>query len=120
MDQQRYAELAEDLRRLARLGRRVRGDADVQRPAPVYRAGERAHRLLQRRLRIEAVRVEDVDVVEPHPCEALLEAREQVLPRPPLAVRPGPHVVAGLRRDHQLVAVRPQVVAHQEAEVLLR
>ena len=30
---------------------------------------ERAHRLLERRVRVEAVRVEDVDVVEAHPRE---------------------------------------------------
>ena len=36
-------------------------------PCPGARRVERAHRLLERRLGIEAVRVEDVDVVEAHP-----------------------------------------------------
>ena len=88
-------------------------------PCPADGGVERAHRLLERRLGIEAVRVEDVDVVEPHPRERLVERCEQVLARAPLAVRPGPHVVAGLRRDHELVAVRAQVVAQHAAERLL-
>ena len=91
--------------------RRVGRDAGVERLALADGAVERTQRLLQRRLRIRPVRVEDVDVVEPHPREALVEAREQVLARAPLAVGAGPHVVAGLRRDDQLVPVGPEVVA---------
>ena len=67
---------------------------------------ERAHRLLEWRLRVKAVRVEEVDVVEAHSGKALVEAREQVLARAPVAVRAGPHVVAGFGPDHELVAVR--------------
>ena len=110
----------EDRGGLARLLGRVGRDADVQRLALADGAVERAHRLLERRRRVEPVRVEDVDVVEPEPREALVEAREQVLARAPVAVRARPHVVAGLRRDDQLVAVGPEVVAQQPAEVLLR
>ena len=99
--------------------RRVGRDADVERLARAHRRVERAHRLLERRVGIEPVRVEDVDVVEPHPREALIEAREQVLPRAPLAVRPRPHVVARLRRDDELVAERPQVAREERAERLL-
>ncbi len=51
-----------------------------------------------------------LDVLEPHPLQRLVERRQQVLARAPLAVRPGPHVVAGLGRDHELVAVRPEVL----------
>ncbi len=98
---------------------RVRRDAGVERLALAHGGVEGAHRLLERRVRVEAVRVEDVDVVEPHPLQALIEAREQVLARAELAVRAGPHVVARLRRDHELVAVRPQILLHQAAEGLL-
>ena len=106
VDQERRAERVEDLVRLARLLGRVRRDADVERLPLPHGGVERAHRLLERRLGVEAVRVEDVDVVEAHPREALVEACEQVLARSPLAVRAGPHVVAGLRRDDDLVAIR--------------
>ena len=112
--------LAHDRRRLARLLGRVGGDARVERLALPHGRVERAHRLLERRLGVEAVRVEDVDVLEPHPLQRLVEAREHVLARAPLAVRAGPHVVAGLRRDHELVAVGPEVLAEEAAEVGLR
>ena len=117
VDQQRGAELAQDPDRLARALARVGGDPGVQRLALAHRGVERAERLLQRRVRVEPVRVEDVDVVEPHPRQALVERGEQVLARAPLAVRPGPHVVAGLGRDHELVAVGAEVLAHVAAEV---
>ena len=119
MDEERRAEPAQDRRRLLRLRRRVRRDAGVERLALAYGGVERAHRLLERRLRIEAVRVEDVDVVETHPPEALIEAREQVLAGAVVAVGAGPHVVAGFRRDHELVAVRTEILFHEPAEVLL-
>ena len=73
-------------------------------PGPYGEWGSRKYLLASldqslRRLGVEAVRVEDVDVVEPHPRQALVEAREHVLARAPLAVGAGPHVVAGLGRD---------------------
>ena len=49
---------------------RVGGDPRVERLALTDGGVERAHRLLERRLGVEAVRVEDVDVVEPHPLRA--------------------------------------------------
>ena len=51
--------------------------------------------------------------------EALVEARQQVLARPAVAVRARPHVVAGLGRDDQLVAVRAQVLGEDPPEVRL-
>jgi hypothetical protein len=97
----------------------VRRDSGIERFALPHRGVERAHRLLERRLGVEAVGIEDVDVVEPHPGEALVEACEQVLPRAPDSIRARPHVVARLRRDHELVAVRIQVLLQQHSEVLL-
>ena len=61
--------------------------------------------------------VEDVHVVQAHPLQGRIEAGQQILARAPVAVRPGPHVVAGLGRDHQLVTVGPQVRCHHGAEV---
>ena len=119
VDEERRPEVAQDGRRLARLLRRVGGDAGVERLPLAHGRVERAHRLLERRLRVEAMGVEDVDVVEPHSPQALVEAREQVLARAPFAVGAGPHVVAGLGRDDQLVAVGPEVLRQEPAEVLL-
>ena len=119
MDEEWRSQVAEDGDRLFRSPGRVGGDADVERFTLAHGGIERAHRLFQRGLGIEAVRIEDVDVLEAHPLQALVEARQQVLSRAPDAVRPRPHVVAGLRRDHQLVAAPGQVRAEDAAEVLL-
>ncbi len=45
-------------------------DARVQRTTGPHRRVQRAHRLLERGVRVEAVRVEDVDVVQAHPWPA--------------------------------------------------
>jgi hypothetical protein len=119
VDQQRRPELAQDAGGLARLGGGVGRDPDVERLALPHRGVQSAHRLLERRVGVEPVRVEDVDVLEPHALEALFEARQQVLPRAPLPVGPGPHVVASLRRDDQLVPVGPEVEREHAPEVLL-
>ncbi len=92
-------------------------NARVQRAARVDRGGERPHRLLDRCLRVWPVRVEDVDVVEAHPLEALVEGCQQVLARPPLAIWTRPHLVAGLGRNDELVTIRLQVRRVDEAEV---
>ena len=62
---------------------------------------------------------EDVNVVQPQPGQALIEAREEVLPGSPLTVRTRPHVVPGFRRDDQLIAIATQVAGKDAAEVLL-
>ena len=66
VDQHRRAELAHDRGGLARALGRVGRDARVERLALAHRAVERAERLAQRRVGVEAVRVEDVDVVQAH------------------------------------------------------
>ena len=93
--------------------------ADVERLAAPDNLRECAHRLLERHLGIHAVVVEDVDVVEVHAPEALVEARDQVLAAAPVTVGAGPHVVTGFRRDDELVAVGAEEVVHEAAEVPL-
>ena len=81
---------------------------------------QRAHRLLQRSVRVEPVAVEDVDVVHAHPRQRLVQARQEVLARPAaLPVRARPHVVARLGGEDQLVAVRAEVLREDRAEVAL-
>ena len=71
------------------------------------------------RVRVEAVGVEDVDVVEAHPAQRWSSEAEQVLARAPLAVRARGHVVARLGGDDQLVAVGAEVLREERAEVRL-
>src|SRR6185295_9452895 len=59
VNEEAHAEIAEDRLRLAGLLSRVRRDADVERLSLADRRRERLHRLLERSLGIEAVRVED-------------------------------------------------------------
>ena len=119
VDQQRRAQVAQDVRCLDGALRRVGRDAGIQRLALPYGGVQRAERLFHGRVRVAAVRVEDVDVVEAHALEALVEAREQVLAAAEVAVGAGPHVVAGLGRDHELVAEGREVLLQQGAERLL-
>ena len=102
-------------RLLGRVGR----DAGIERLAGAHGLIERPHRLLERGLGIEAVRVEDVDIVDAHAAQALVEAGEQVFARAPFAVRPRPHQVAGLGRHDQLVAMAAQIGRAHPAEALL-
>ena len=110
----------QDLDGLAGARAGVRRDADVERLALPHQGVERPERLLERRGLVEPVAVEDVDVVQAHPLQGLLARGDEVLPRPAaLAVGAGPHVVAGLARDDQLVAVGPEVAREGGAEVAL-
>src|SRR6266446_4801452 len=102
MDEEWRSQFAEDLRRLLGPPGRVRGDAGVERLSLADCGVERPLRLLERSLGVEAMRVEDVDVLQAHPLQALVEAGQQVLSRAPDAVRTRPHVPAGLRGDDQL------------------
>ncbi len=64
--------------------------------------------------------VENVDVIQAHPRQRLVQAGEQVLARSPLAVGPWPHVPARFGGDDQLVPVARQVRAQDLAEGDLR
>src|SRR5256884_3546946 len=94
---------------LSGLLRRIGRDPGVQRPAAAHGVIERAQALGERGPGIRAVMIEDVDVIDSHATQALVEAREQVLAGAPLAVRARPHEISGLRRDDQLVAGARQI-----------
>ena len=119
IDEQGHVVLAQravgDLQGLERPAR----DADVERLACSDDVDQRLQRLLERRRGVVAVAVEEVDVVQVHAPEALVEACHEVLAGAPVAVGPGPHVVAGLRADEELVAVGTEVVIHEAAHRLL-
>ena len=63
--------------------------------------------------------VEDVDVLEPQPVQALVQAGQKVFSRPVITVRPGPHVVAGLAGDDQLVAMGVKIRLQDATKVRL-
>src|SRR5262245_56668011 len=64
------------------------------------------------------MRVEDVDIVEPQPLQALIDRSNQVLLRGADAVRPRPHLISCLGRDYELIAQTPEVLAKDRADDL--
>ncbi len=120
VDDERHMHLGEDGARLFERRAVVVRQSHVQRLAAVHRGRQRAHGLLQRRGRIHAVVVEDVDVVEAEAFQALVERGEQVFAAAEVAVWPLPHLVAGFGADDELVAVVAEVFAQQTATVLFR
>ena len=86
------------------------GQAHIQRLAGMHRGGQRAHGFLQWGVGIHAVVVEDVHIVQAHALQALIQAGQQILPAAPLAIGPGPHLIARLGGDDQLVTVCAQIL----------
>ena len=74
----------------------VAGDADVEGFAGTDGADQGSHRFFERCLGIGAVAIENIDVIQPHAQETLIQAGQQVFARPPLAIGTGPHVISGL------------------------
>ena len=67
-------------------------------------------------MRIVAMRIEYVHIVQIHPFEALVEAADQVLTRAVVSVWARPHVVSGLCRYEKFIPVWTQVALHYAAE----
>ncbi len=76
---------------------------------------QRGHGFFQRRVGVDPVGIEDIDVVQPQPLQALVATGDQVLPAAPFAIRSVPHQIARLAADQQLVPmaheIRPQDLA---------
>ncbi len=87
------------------------GAPDVADLAAACQVIQSAQRLLDRRRRIEAVHVVDVDVVGAQAPEAVFDRAQQRLPRRAGIVRPWPHRERALRRDQHLVAAAGQRAA---------
>ncbi len=118
MNQQRDLPVGQQLGHFAGLGSRIGADADIERLALLDRRSQGTGRFLQRRVLIETVRIEDVDVIQPQALEALVQAGQDVFARAAtLAIGAGPHVPAGLAGDDELVAVGGEVFTQQPTEI---
>ena len=98
----------------------VVGKPRVQRPAALHGGGQRAHGLLQRGVRVHAVMVENVHIVQPHPLQALVQTGQQIFPAAPVSVRAVPHGIARLGGNDEFVPVSGQVVPQNTAEIPFR
>ena len=119
MDEQWGPQLAEDGNGIGGAPVRVGRDTDVEGLSRGDRSVKGAKRLLERGFGVEVVVVEDVDVVESEPPEALVEACDQVLSRSEIAVGARPHVPTSLGGDDEFIAVVLEVVVEDPCEVFL-
>ena len=118
VDQRLHAHAFEDGMRLARFASRIAAYAHVQRLALLHRTGQRAHGFFQRGVRVKAVAVKNIDVVQAHALQALVQAGEHVFARAAaLAVGPGPHVPAGFAGNDEFVPVGPKVAFEVFAKI---
>ncbi|MNE64486.1 hypothetical protein D3C80_1599020 [compost metagenome] len=62
--------------------------------------------------------VENIDIIQAHPFQALIQAGHQILLGAPLAVWTRPHIVTGFGGDNQLIAVCGEILAENPSEVL--
>jgi hypothetical protein len=85
------------------LPRGHRARAQVARLAGSDDVVERLHRLLERRVRVEAVDLVEVDVVEAEPLERRVDCRQNVLARESPAVRARRGGMEDLRGDERLL-----------------
>ena len=82
------------------------------------RGGQGAGGFFERRVLVETVRIEDVDVIQAQALEALVQAGQDVFARAAtLAIGPGPHVPAGLAGDDEFVAIGGEVFTQQPTEI---
>ena len=82
-----------------------RGGAEIERLAGLHDVRERLDRLLDRRVRIEAMDDVEVDVIRAEALQGTVDPLHDVLAREALLVRLLAHRVEDLRRDHDLVAL---------------
>jgi hypothetical protein len=98
------AEIFQDLGGFPRALGIVRRDTDIERATRTDDIVQRAAGFFERRFRVEAMRIEDIDIVEAHALQALVTGRDEILAAAPFAIGTRPHVVTRLGRDDQLIA----------------
>jgi hypothetical protein len=78
MDKARKLPFPQQLRHLTGFSGRVGRNANVQRLSLLDGGRKRGGRFLQRSINIEAVRVKNIDIIQAHSLEALIQARQYV------------------------------------------
>ena len=97
---------------------RVSGKPHVKRLALAHDVHQSLHRFFQRCLRVVTMGIEHVHVIQAHTYKALVETGHERLAASPVPVGTGPHVVTGLGRHKQFVAIRLEGFLHNESESL--
>ena len=63
--------------------------------------------------------VEEVNIVEMHTLQALVETGHEVLSRAPVAIRSWPHIIARFAADEKFVAIWTEVIIHESSHRFL-
>ncbi|MNZ68634.1 hypothetical protein D3C78_869040 [compost metagenome] len=103
------AEVLQDGGGLTGALRVVGRDADIKRLARAHDLVQRATGFLKRRVGVETVGIEDIDVIQTHALQALVAGGDYVFAAAPFAIGAGPHVVTGLGGDDHLVAITSEI-----------
>ena len=119
VDHKRNAHFRKDGCRLLQSRAVVVGEACVQGFAAPDCLLQSAHGLLEGRLGVHPVMIENIDVLKAHSLKRLIEACQKILAAPPVPVRALPHRVACFGRDDHLVPVGQEIFFQDPAEVLL-
>ena len=96
------------------------GNTDIQCFAAADNLIQRAHGFFNGGIRIGAVMVENIYIVQMHPLQRLVQTGNQIFPAAPVAIRAGPHIISGLGGNDQFVTVGVPVPIHMDAEIALR
>ncbi len=120
IDEQRHIAVTEIGDRLLQGLQRPVGDTYIERFSRPHDIHERLQRLLDRRVGVKTVGIEQIDIVNLHAPQRLVERRDEVLAAAPLAVRAFPHAVTGFGRDKKLVAEGAEILVHEPSHGLLR
>ena len=80
---------------------------------------QRPHRFFNRCLRVRTMRIEDINIFQTHPFQALIQACHQILATSPVTIRTGPHIISGFCRNNKLIPVQPQTFLQDTTEVFL-
>ncbi|MNC14026.1 hypothetical protein D3C75_617920 [compost metagenome] len=78
MYQQRRAQPVQNPDRFNGLLRRVVGYSNIERFAGTHGMIKRSHCLFQRCVRVRAVRIKDVDIVQSQPLQALIQTGQHI------------------------------------------
>src|SRR5580658_1716306 len=64
--------------------------------------------------------IKNVNILEPHALQALIETRQHIFARAKIPVWPRPHIPTRLSRNNQLVAIRQKILLENLPERFLR
>ena len=99
--------------------KRPTADAYIQRLALTHNVYQSLEGLFERSVGVVAMAVEEVDIVEVHSLQTLVETRHERLSRTPVAVRTLPHLISRLRSNEEFVAIRTEIIVHESSHSLL-